>query len=155
MQRTNFSRLPLEEMISSSTKKREVLPSSEHDQIESINKSIGILIDLVSEVKESMKVVDYKVDGTIQKVDKIEGIITSVNRGCPLSSGQFTVKSNLTPVSELTVEESVDDKFWRLSDLTHDLKLRFTDPRELEEIAITTGAEFLMMIRLVFNKFDW
>ena len=153
MQKTNFNRLPLQEMIPSSTKRQEVLRSSEYDQIELLNKNMGMLINLVSEVKQDLKVVDNKVDGTITKVGKLEDFLSTRSfdadgsKGCPLPPGHITVNSNLSPISGLTEEEGVQDKFWRLSDLTNDLKLRFSDPKELEEIAATTGADCLMMIR--------
>ncbi len=145
-------------MIPSSTKRQEVLRSSEYEQIELLNKNMGMLINLVSEVKQDLKVVDNKVDGTITKVDKLEDFLSTRSfvphllnddgsKGCPLPPGHITVNSNLSPISGLTEEEGVQDKFWRLSDLTNDLKLRFSDPKELEEIATTTGADCLMMIR--------
>lgn len=150
MRRTN-DKLPLER-----TRTSEAETQDYNKQLVELNKSIGLLISLVSGVKEDvidLTKVTERNSGSIVELKKTfdEDSLNKISRF-------VKVNENLTPVSALTDEEAmVVDKSWRDSELNQKLLDRLTDPKEMEFIAEATGSEFLMLIRydhftsLLFN----
>jgi hypothetical protein len=124
------------------------------DQFEELNKNVGRLIGLVSEISSKvdgnfgeLKKIGLKVDDHSVKFVGIQSILSlNGERSITNSVKEISVKSNLTPVSALT-EECPQDTAWRAFQLTEELESRLSDPEKMEEIAIATGCDFLLNIR--------
>jgi hypothetical protein len=124
--------------------------SKEHFFME-LSDKMNFLVNKLSSMDENISSISLKVDEQGDSISSLNKKLNKLESNSERAvngeiSGVVTIRTNQSPVSALTQEDLMMDEEWREADLDEELNRRF-EPEIMENIALQTGAGFLMEIR--------